>query len=80
MLILFILIVYIILYGIIFHEYHYIRKSVLTDPDVYFKTSCMKSVLSLLSEDNEGRLLWEKPCISLIGFANNIIIAINTDS
>ena len=28
-----ILIVYIILYGIIFHEYHYIRISVLTDPD-----------------------------------------------
>ena len=27
-----ILIVYIILYGIIFHEYHYIRISVLTDP------------------------------------------------
>ena len=26
------LIVYIILYGIIFHEYHYIRLSVLTDP------------------------------------------------
>ena len=47
-----ILIEYIILYGIIFHEYHYIRISVLTDP----RTDLLTNVALFMSRHRDPEL------------------------